>query len=174
MSLIPAKVVEEYKVDLNYESHLIINTHMNSKQYIDCLLESWNKTLAFGEYAVEIFKNPDSEELKDCLSDDYHSCRGLIMTDTEDLYIWPDYISKDYNLGVAEHGVVISKMKWSGKPFITIMLDQDKKITFSSWNYRKSSLNIKETDTQAIKEAINNNPHIKSLGYSFGRSDATY
>jgi hypothetical protein len=142
----------------------------NFQRYLNRILnEKYLETQKLSDHVIEIFKNPTKDEVKDvCLLDpNYFSCRGVILNDTQDLFIWTSDIGKIYKGDIVEHEYVIRK-NWKDRPFIPVMLDPDNKIVdFSSWYFKESSLKAEDKE---VLDIISKNKHVKSLGYSVGTS----
>lgn len=138
---------------------------MNFQKYISRILnESYETTLDLGNEIVEVFKNPDSYELEQCMGKQYKDARGLVMADTGDLFTWTTSLHDDTPGSIVAHGPVIKKMKWESRPFIPIVLDQVKgEVYISTWEISQSSVQRKMSIPE-INEYLAKNPHVKSLG----------
>lgn len=118
---------------------------MRHMTYLSRLLnENYVTTLDLGNETVEVFQNPDSLELQQCMGKQYPDCRGLVMADTGDLYIWSYSLNEETPGSLVAHGPVIKKMDWESRPFIPIVLDQrENEIYVSTWELGQSPIKMK-------------------------------
>jgi hypothetical protein len=149
---------------------------MNPKIVVSSFLKrlvmaGFYKPLHMAEYYIEVYKNPDSEEMREC-EDEYHTVRGVILQDKKDLYVWTPDLGDTYKGDIVEHEFVLRKMGWMSRPFIPLVFNaRTKKVEFSSFFYSNSPLCLKSDKTnfneklQEVPGIIRDNKNIQSLGY---------
>lgn len=136
---------------------------MSYLNYIRRVLnEEYIDTLELGNETIEVFKNPDGLELEQCMGKRYPDCRGLVMADTGDLYIWSYSLNEETPGSIVAHGPVIKKMGWQSRPFIPVVLDQRKgEVYISTWELGQSPIKM---NIHQIIDFIGKNKEILGTG----------
>ena len=136
-------------------------------------METYFQTTSIHGVTTQIFINPDSGDLETLFGKNMEngdSVRGLIMDDTNDLYVWRRNVL---------HGEIINstfgrKNNWDTRPWLPISIDVSNGkpgFYFTAFEYGASPLRKKlpyDPDEGTSKEIIRfmkTNPNVKSLGY---------
>jgi hypothetical protein len=128
--------------------------------------EKYDSLIKVGDTTTTLFKNPDTGEMNECFGDE-GAARGMLLTDTGDVYAWTLKSETNDYQGIVDHEEMLYKMDWMSRPFIPLVFDStNKTVLMSNYYFAKSPLHGKKSREQLIK-IIESNKNIQSLGYQY-------
>lgn len=124
---------------------------------------SYFKMIKIGGDIIEIFKNPDSNELRQC-TDELGDVRGIMLD--EDMLIW----SVNEFKTTVNHSFIVRELNLRGKAFADFYIYPNRNKIEWSFTYMSSS-SLYDINYDKLHSKLNkiykNNKNIKSLGLKF-------